>query len=94
MRKGNKMTIEQILPWITILAFLFGIAKWLINAASELTKTISKLNVAIASLGENFSSFKADAKAEHEKTRERLDDHETRIHSLEDWKKVKDGETI
>ena len=88
------MTIEQILPWITILAFLFGIAKWLLNAASKLTESISILNTAITSLGDNFSSFKTDAKKEHEETHKKLDDHENRIHSLEDWKKVKDGENI
>ena len=88
------MTIEQILPWITILAFLFGIAKWLINAASKLTEAISKLDATTVSLGDNFASFKADAKKEHEETHEKLDDHENRIHSLEDWTKVKDGEHI
>lgn len=88
------MTIEQILPWITILAFLFGIAKWLINAASKLTESISSLNAAISSLGDNFLSFKNEAKKDHEETHKKLEDHETRIHSLEDWKKVKEGENI
>lgn len=86
------MAIEELLPWITILGFLFGIGKWIANAASNLTKAITALNVVVQNLADNFSAFKNDATKEHEKTREKLEDHETRIHSLEDWKKYFDEE--
>lgn len=86
------MTLEYILAGITILGFLFGIAKWICSTASKLVEAITKLNAGVNSLGDNFASFKEDAKQEHEETRERLNDHESRIHSLEDWKKYKDKE--
>lgn len=86
------MTIEEILPWLTILGFLFGVGKWVANAASNLTKAITALNVVVQNLADSFSAFKTDAQKEHEKTRDKLEDHETRIHTLEDWKKFHDGE--
>ena len=86
------MTIGELVPLVTILVALFGVAKWIANNASKLTEAIITLNLAVKTLGDNFGSFKEDAKKEHEKTRETLDDHETRIHSLEDWKKYKEGD--
>lgn len=85
------MTIEDILPFITIIAALLGAAAWIAGAASNLTKAIATLNVVVENLSESFSSFKTEAKDEHDKTHDRLDDHENRIHSLEDWKKFKEG---
>lgn len=84
--------IENILPWIPAIVLLLGIAKWLVGAASDLTKAISKLCSRMESLDSSFSTFKTDAKKEHEETKNRLDDHESRIHTLEDWKKFKDGD--
>lgn len=86
------MTITEILPWVTLLVALFGAAKWVAKSASELTKAITNLNMVVKNLGDSFGSFKEDAKKEHEETHKRLDDHESRIHSLEDWKKYKGGE--
>ena len=86
------MTITELIPWVTLLVALFGAAKWVAKNASELTKAITNLNMGVKNLGESFGSFKEDAKKEHEETHKRLDDHESRIHSLEDWKKYKGGE--
>lgn len=86
------MTIEEILPWLTILGFLFGIGKWVANAASNLTKAITTLNDTVNNLSGNFATFKTDAQKEHEKTKDKLEDHETRIHTLEDWKRYHDEE--
>lgn len=88
------MTIEELLPWITILGFLFGIAKWLISAASKLVEAITKLNTTVGALGKNFDSFKTSATKEHEETNKKIEDHEIRIHSLEDWKKYHEEEEI
>ena len=86
------MTITELIPWITFLVALGGAAAWIAKSASELTKAITNLNMVVKNLGESFGSFKEDAKKEHEETHKRLDDHESRIHSLEDWKKYKGGE--
>lgn len=84
------MSIEIIALVIPVVVALFGAAKWVAGAAANLTKAITTLNLVVSSLSESFSSFKLEAKDEHEKTHDRLDDHENRIHSLEDWKKFKE----
>lgn len=83
---------ENIVFWITVLGFLFGIAAWIVKAASNLTAAITKLTDGFKSLGDNFLAFKENAEEEHRETHKKLDEHESRIHSLEDWKKYKEGE--
>ena len=85
------MSIEEFLPWLTILIALLGFSKWVAVAASNLTKAITNLNVLFESLANSFKEFKTEAKSDHARTHDRLDDHEIRIHSLEDWKKTKEG---
>lgn len=84
--------IENVGFWITVLGFLFGIAAWIVTTASKLTEAITKLTEGLKSLGGDYSAFKKTAEKEHKETHDKLDDHEIRIHSLEDWKKYKEGE--
>lgn len=86
------MIWEELLPWIPAIVFLFGIAKWLVGAASRLTESMTKFASSIDNLGKRFDTMKEDAEKEHEEIHTELDDHEYRIHSLEDWKKYKEGE--
>lgn len=84
------MSIEDIVLVVPLVVALFGAAKWVAGAAANLTKAITTLNLVVTNLSESFSNFKVEAKNEHDKTHEKLDDHENRIHSLEDWKKFKE----
>lgn len=84
--------IDNVGFWITVLGFLFGIAAWIVSAASKLTQAITKLTEGFKSLGNDYFGFKQAAEKEHKETHNKLDDHEFRIHSLEDWKKYKEGE--
>lgn len=84
--------IDNVGFWITVLGFLFGIAAWIVSAASKLTQAITKLTEGFKSLGNDYFGFKKAAEEEHKETHKKLDEHESRIHSLEDWKKYKEGE--
>ena len=84
--------IENVGFWITVLGFLFGIAAWIVSSASKLTEAITKLAEKLKALDDNYFAFKETAEKEHKETHEKLEDHEIRIHSLEDWKKYKEGE--
>ena len=86
------MNVNELLPWLTILIALLGFSKWVAGAAAELTKAITLLNTLFEGLANSFNEFKTEAKGEHKEVHKKLDDHEIRIHSLEDWKKTKDGE--
>ena len=86
------MIFEDLLPWIPAIVFLFGIAKWLVGAASNLTKAITELTGNLKALGKSFGDLKNKAEEEHKEMYKELDDHESRIHTLEDWKKYKEGE--
>lgn len=86
------MILEELLPWIPAIVFLFGLAKWLVSAASKLTESMTKFSSSIDNLGKKFDDLEEDAEKEHEKIHNELNDHENRIHSLEDWKKYKEKE--
>lgn len=84
--------MDNVLFWITVFGFLFGIAAWIVSAASKLTAAMTRLTEGFKALGDNYFAFKKTAEKEHKETHIKLDDHETRIHTLEDWKKYKEGE--
>lgn len=84
------MNVNDLLPWLTILIAFLGFSKWLAGVASKLTEAITNLNASVEKQAESFNEFKTEAKGEHKEVHRKLDDHEIRIHSLEDWKKTKE----
>ena len=86
------MNVNDLLPWLTILIALLGFSKWLAGVASKLTEAITKLTASVKNQSESFNEFKSEAKKEHKETHDKIENHEIRIHSLEEWKKTKDGE--
>lgn len=86
------MNVNDLLPWLTILFALLGFARWLAGVAAKLTEAITNLNASLKTQSKSFDEFKNEAKNEHKETHNRIEDHEIRIHSLEDWKRTKEGE--
>lgn len=80
------MTWEILAALITIVGCLVAVG----GVFAKLITTLTKLSVSVDNLARSQEAQKVDAEREHEhlndkinRNRERIDDHETRIHDLE-----------
>lgn len=69
------MTWEIVLGIIALVGFLATVSSWVWKLAGTLTKLTDGLN--------SLSDFKKNADIEHDEIHMKLDDHEIRIHDLE-----------
>lgn len=69
------MSWEIVLGIIALVGFLGTVSSWVWKLSGTLTKLTDGLN--------SLSSFKANADKEHKEIHDTLDNHELRIHDLE-----------
>ena len=73
------MTWEIFLGISALVAFVIGIGVIIANVA----KLFTEMKTTLHSLAETLKEFKADSKADRDKTHEKLENHEKRIGKLE-----------
>ena len=74
------MTWEILAALITIVGSLVTLG----TVLAKLTKTLTKLDITLAQLQKELGEFKADSKETHKEIWHELDNHDVRIHKLED----------
>ena len=81
------MTVNE---WIGVVSFALSILIFLWKAGSTLNRTLDSLEDAIDRLNENLNESKKDRDKLHARADvadTRLDNHDVRLHVLEDWRK-------
>ena len=84
--------MDLIKEWWFLIAFTIGIFGGLYKMSQTLNETLLNLKFEITRLSESLSDSKADRLRLHarvDKTDDRLDEHDTRISVLEDWRREK-----
>lgn len=73
------MTWEIVAGIIALIGVFGTVATW----ASKLSKTLTSLECTLSALDRTLNEFKENNKESHKEFYKRLEDHETRIHTLE-----------
>ena len=84
--------MHLIKEWWFLIAFTIGIFGGLYKMSQTLNETLLKLKFEITRLSESLTDSKADRLRLHarvDNTNDRLDEHDTRISVLEDWRRGK-----
>ena len=84
--------MHLIKEWWFLIAFTIGIFGGLYKMSQTLNETLLKLKFEITRLSESLTDSKADRLRLHarvDNTNDRLDEHDTRISILEDWRRGK-----
>ena len=76
------MTWDILAALITIVGSLIGLG----TVLAKLIKTLTKLDITLTQLQRELNEFKTDNKESHSRIWDKLDDHDERIHNLEDRK--------
>ena len=76
------MTWEILVALITIVGSLVGLG----TVLAKLIKTLTKLDITLAQLQRELNEFKVENKESHGRIWDKLDNHDERIHNLEDKK--------
>ena len=84
--------MHLIKEWWFLIAFTIGIFGGLYKMSQTLNETLLNLKFEITRLSESLTDSKADRLRLHarvDNTDDRLDEHDTRISILEDWRRGK-----
>ena len=84
--------MHLIKEWWFLIAFTIGIFGGLYKMSQTLNETLLNLKFEITRLSESLTDSKADRLRLHarvDNTNDRLDEHDTRISVLEDWRRGK-----